>query len=135
MHSQILLFQVEFADDLYFTGIEIYETLNAGAITRISAWDPSNNKWVTVWESPASQLIQHSRCFSPPITVGWERNCMKGNQEFCLYQALWLFLFVIELIMLLTFAIFTEKWNTHKQPLANCQDPIKLWTNFKAAFD
>lgn len=59
---------VEFADDLYFTGIEIYETLNAGAITRISAWDPSNNKWVTLWESPASQLIQHSRCFSPPIT-------------------------------------------------------------------
>lgn len=68
--NQTLLFQVEFADDLYFTGIEIYETLNAGAVIRISAWDPSNNKWITLWETLAPQLIQHSRCFSPPIAVG-----------------------------------------------------------------
>lgn len=80
--SQILLFQVEFADDLYFTGIEIYETLNAGAVIRISAWDPSNNKWITIWETNAPQLIQHSRCFSPPITVGCKRKWLKGIKNF-----------------------------------------------------
>lgn len=68
-HTRLL--QVEFVERLYIESVEIYETLNAGAVVHVSAACPDSDNWVTLWQADnlAPQLIQSSRCFSPPITV------------------------------------------------------------------
>ena len=60
-----------FAEKLYIESIEIYETLNAGAVVRVSACRPDSEDWVTLWQATdlAPQHIQSSRCFSPPLAV------------------------------------------------------------------
>jgi len=63
---------VEFSAPLYIESVEIYETLNAGAVVRVSACRPGSHDWVTLWQAAdlVPQLILSSRCFSPPLAVG-----------------------------------------------------------------
>ena len=53
---------------MYIERVDIYETLNAGAVTRVAATD-SHGAWITLWEADAPQVIQQSRIFSPAIEV------------------------------------------------------------------
>jgi hypothetical protein len=64
-------FQVEFAEKLYVTAVEIYETLNAGAVIKVAALDSARDQWISLWEADglAPQCIQTSRCFTPAIKV------------------------------------------------------------------
>jgi len=63
--------QVEFAEKLHIESVEIYETLNAGAVVRLSACRPDSEDWVVLWQAAdqAPHLIQSTRCFSPPLAV------------------------------------------------------------------
>jgi speckle-type POZ protein len=60
---------VEFAEKLFIESVEAYETLNAGAIVRISAWNADGGEWITRWEADnlMPQVIQTSRCFMPTL--------------------------------------------------------------------
>lgn len=69
--------EVEFEDKVYIEKIEIYETLNAGAVKRIKAKHP-NGTWVIVWETPQVCLIQNSRIFSPDFQkLGFRCNVLR----------------------------------------------------------
>jgi speckle-type POZ protein len=58
---------VKFAQSIYLTALNIYETYHAGGIVRIKARNNEADQWVTVWESPNQQpeVVQQSRIFSP----------------------------------------------------------------------
>ena len=51
---------------MYVDELEIYETLNAGAVHRISALNPQGT-WVVIWTGQPT-CIQSSRIFKPSLT-------------------------------------------------------------------
>ena len=60
--------QVKFAQKVYPTAINIYETLHAGGIVALKG-KTDNGYWRTFWSTPTPKHIEHSRIFSPPIQV------------------------------------------------------------------
>ena len=57
---------------LYVTHIDIYETLNAGAVVRVAAQTP-NGEWTTLWQSAdGPKCVESSRIFSPAFEVSEE---------------------------------------------------------------
>ena len=60
---------------MYIEEISIYETCNAGAVTRVAAMD-TNGQYVTLWEvsDEGPTVIQSSRIFKPELTVRNMRN-------------------------------------------------------------
>ena len=50
------------------SGLDIYETLNAGGVKRISGKTPSG-EWEVLWETDQVERIQTARIFSPPLQV------------------------------------------------------------------
>ena len=69
----IYLLQIEYSEKVYIQQVAIYETYNAGAVTRVAARDDSG-LWVTLWTG-RPQVIKSSRIFSPPIQVGGLKYC------------------------------------------------------------
>ena len=60
--------EIKFPEQVYVTGINIYETLHSGACVRIRLRDIMHNEWVTVWESnQGPNDVGISRIFSPPL--------------------------------------------------------------------
>ncbi|XP_046583874.1 uncharacterized protein LOC124291016 [Haliotis rubra] len=51
---------------VYVSGINIYETLNAGGVKRVSVRSPKGT-WETVWETSGVEVIKASRIFSLDI--------------------------------------------------------------------
>ncbi|ELU07099.1 hypothetical protein CAPTEDRAFT_188992 [Capitella teleta] len=78
--------QVNFEEALYVEKVELYETLNAGAVIRISALD-DRGVWHTLWETDSPTHITSSRIFSPPFertyfksdTLKIDLNCTSCN--------------------------------------------------------
>ena len=68
-----MLFQVEFAKDVFPEKIEIFETFNAGAVQKIQVMQP-DNKWYTAWETATVQRMEMKRTFSPNISVCMDRH-------------------------------------------------------------
>jgi hypothetical protein len=62
-------FQVEFAESLMITGIDIYETYHAGAVVKIAAKKLPLEEWRTIWQTNHAQVLDSSRIFSPPLNV------------------------------------------------------------------
>lgn len=60
--------QMKFPRKIYVTSVNIYETLNAGAVVRISAKSP-NDQWVEIFWTPQALHIKRARKFSPRIKV------------------------------------------------------------------
>lgn len=60
--------QMKFPRKIYVTSVNIYETLNAGAVVRISAKSP-NDQWVEIFWTPQALHIKRARKFSPRIRV------------------------------------------------------------------
>lgn len=60
--------QIKFPRKIFVTSVNIYETLNAGAVVRISAKSP-NNYWVEIFWTPKALYIKRARKFSPRIKV------------------------------------------------------------------
>ena len=58
---------VEFDEQLYLTGVDIYETYNAGAVIGISAFDEVSGLWINLWKTAQATRIETSRIFSPAI--------------------------------------------------------------------
>ncbi|HHY55986.1 MAG TPA: hypothetical protein GYA08_11175 [Chloroflexi bacterium] len=50
------------------TGIEIHESYNPGAITKIEVLDPNTDAWVVVWEGEADTAGEEVAVFSPALT-------------------------------------------------------------------
>ena len=61
--------QVEFPNSLYIERIDIYETLNGGAITSIKALSPSDGMVTIFTDNNAPTVITNSRIFTPDIDV------------------------------------------------------------------
>jgi len=59
--------ELEFSKCVVFSGIEIYETFNAGAVHRISALNSRDN-WVVIWSGKPTH-IRSSRVFTPSLTT------------------------------------------------------------------
>ena len=59
---------MRFDEALYVEKVELYETLNAGAVIRICALDDLD-QWRILWETDSPINIQSARIFSPPIEV------------------------------------------------------------------
>jgi hypothetical protein len=62
--------QLEVADSVYITGIDIYETYHCGGVTAVKALR-SPNTWQTLWRSAQPFDSNTSRIFSPPLMVGF----------------------------------------------------------------
>lgn len=60
--------QMKFPRKIYVTSVNIYETLNAGAVVRISAKSP-NDQWVEIFWTTQALHIKRARKFSPRIKV------------------------------------------------------------------
>lgn len=60
--------QMKFPRKIYVTSVNIYETLNAGAVVRISAKSP-NDQWMEIFWTPQALHIKRARKFSPRIKV------------------------------------------------------------------
>lgn len=60
--------QMKFPRKIYVTSVNIYETLNAGAVVRISAKSP-NDQWIEIFWTPHALHIKRARKFSPRIKV------------------------------------------------------------------
>lgn len=60
---------LRFEEEIYVTGLNVYETFHAGAITRIKLKNKEMDEWVTVWKARDNQPldISKSRIFSPPL--------------------------------------------------------------------
>jgi hypothetical protein len=50
------------------TGIEVYETYNPGAVSKIEVLDPNTDEWVVVWEGEADTAGEELAVFSPELT-------------------------------------------------------------------
>lgn len=59
--------EVEFAESLMITGIDIYETYHAGAVVKIAAKKLPLEEWRTIWQTNHAQVLDLSRIFSPPL--------------------------------------------------------------------
>lgn len=59
---------MKFPRKIYVTSVNIYETLNAGAVVRISAKSP-NDQWMEIFWTPHALHIKRARKFSPRIKV------------------------------------------------------------------
>ncbi|WAR31680.1 FBXL4-like protein, partial [Mya arenaria] len=59
--------QVQFNKSVYISGIEIYETFNAGMTQEVLAHDGSS--WVSLWSTTSNKKIDKTRIFSPPLQV------------------------------------------------------------------
>ena len=64
--TSLSTFQLEFAESVSIGELEIYETLNAGAVHRISALNPYGT-WDIIWTGQQTR-IQSSRIFKPSLT-------------------------------------------------------------------
>lgn len=51
------------------TGIEIYESYNPGAVSKIEVLDSNTDEWVVVWEGVADTIGEEIAIFSPPLTA------------------------------------------------------------------
>jgi hypothetical protein len=60
--------QVQFAEAVSITGVEIYETSNAGMVKAIKAL--YGGSWTTLWSTTTVQSITTVRIFSPTLSVG-----------------------------------------------------------------
>lgn len=60
--------QMKFPRKIYVTSVNIYETLNAGAVVRILAKSP-NDQWVEIFWTTQALHIKRARKFSPRIKV------------------------------------------------------------------
>nr|XP_034301077.1 uncharacterized protein LOC105339115 [Crassostrea gigas] len=58
--------EMKFPRKIYVTSVNIYETLNAGAVVRISAKSP-NDQWVEIFWTTQALHIKRARKFSPRI--------------------------------------------------------------------
>ncbi|XP_062596734.1 uncharacterized protein LOC134258205 [Saccostrea cucullata] len=58
--------EVQFLEKVWLTQVIIYETLNAGAVTRILAKNKENG-WVEIFKVSKAQLIRKSRKFAPKL--------------------------------------------------------------------
>lgn len=61
--------ELEFPDEVYPTGIEIYETYWCGSVVAIKLFNPGMGSWTTVWQGPpqVGTLPEKARIFSPPL--------------------------------------------------------------------
>ena len=59
--------QFKVAKSVYMNGMDIYETYNGGAITKIEVKNPDDT-WFLMYSQPASQY-QTARIFSPNLKV------------------------------------------------------------------
>ena len=66
--QNIFLFKLEFDKTLYIEEVRIYETYNCGGVKKVSCRSPAG-QWVVIWEVPGPSWVQHSRIFTPPISV------------------------------------------------------------------
>ena len=64
----LFISQLEYEEAIYIEEIDIYETLNGGAVVKVSCKNPSGS-WDAVWSTSQPQHIQKSRIFSPPLEV------------------------------------------------------------------
>ena len=64
----IFLFQLQFAQRVQPTKIEIFENLNGGAVVAVKGKD-ENGDWVSFWESDQPTLTEENTNFSPDIQV------------------------------------------------------------------
>ena len=64
---QIETLLLNYAQAVVPTGIEIYETYNPGAVTRIEVLDPASDEWVVVWEGLADTAGEEIAVFSPAL--------------------------------------------------------------------
>ena len=55
---------------VFITGLDIFETYNAGGVKAIYGRNPSD-KWHQLWKTDRVKVITKSRIFSPPIKVGF----------------------------------------------------------------
>ena len=77
-----MLFQLEYAEPVFITGLDIYETYHAGGVKAIYGRDPSD-KWRPLWKTDRVQAITTSRVFSPPIKVGFiQLHCHNSHSVF-----------------------------------------------------
>lgn len=59
--------EVQFAEAVCITGVEIYETYFAGAVKAVKAKD--GNSWITLWSTSPVQVLKYARIFSPPLSI------------------------------------------------------------------
>ncbi len=64
---QIETLLLTYAQAVVPTGIEIYESYNPGAVTRIELLDPASDEWVVVWEGLADTAGEEIAVFSPAL--------------------------------------------------------------------
>jgi hypothetical protein len=64
---QIETLLLTYAQAVVPTAIEIYETYNPGAVTRIELLDPASDEWVVVWEGLADTAGEEIAVFSPTL--------------------------------------------------------------------
>ncbi|KAF4532226.1 hypothetical protein B566_EDAN004312, partial [Ephemera danica] len=65
IHSQDYI-DLKFEENVYPIGVEIYETLNPGAVVRIWASDGCG-RWVVLWQGPPTEAKLEARIFSPTV--------------------------------------------------------------------
>ena len=64
---QIETLLLTYAQAVVPTGIEIYESYNPGAVTRIELLNPASDEWVVVWEGLADTAGEEIAVFSPAL--------------------------------------------------------------------
>jgi hypothetical protein len=68
MKKERLFLQLEVAESVYITGIDIYETYHCGGVTAVKALRSPNN-WQTLWQTAQPIDSRISRVFTPPLIV------------------------------------------------------------------
>ena len=63
----ILVFKVEFPEEVYIEKIEVYETSDPGGITKLAVWN--GNSYVTVYSGQVQFTSTQATIFSPSFTV------------------------------------------------------------------
>ncbi|XP_052820202.1 uncharacterized protein LOC128246029 [Mya arenaria] len=58
--------ELEYAEEVYVTGIDIYETYHAGG-TKAVLGKTADGRWVPLYTAPSIENITSSRIFSPPL--------------------------------------------------------------------
>ncbi|XP_062607456.1 uncharacterized protein LOC134269272 [Saccostrea cucullata] len=66
MSNIFLRCQVKFVEKVWITEINIYETLNAGAVKRILAKNKVD-QWIEIFKVSQAHLVRKSRIFSPEL--------------------------------------------------------------------
>ena len=63
----ILVFKVEFPEEVYIEKIEVYETSDPGSITKLGVW--SGYSYVTVYSGEVQFNSTRATIFAPSFTV------------------------------------------------------------------